>query len=308
MKTLSAVLAMLALVSVANAQPVNCNAQWSRLNDLLTKTRSIEAPIPGLIRQTANGGCRTNGVRIPAGDHVRITAQSLSWSGRDLERFARDGLPPTALSIGLKGITISPDIGDPVYSYLQGIQARGSTLDLAVNLDWDAQKNALQVVAIRLSMPEEDYVELQAEIEGVDLTSASTMQVSLGSFALTEATLKIRSQQMFQDYLLLPLGLAVLEGAENPEEKVNELRALADMSIDQAPDQIVPPASKSALKALVQDLPEPRGTLTIAQNASPGIGPARFLPFVIGGATFESLDDIWQVLGGVTLNITYDTF
>ena len=173
-------------------------------------------------------------------------------------------------------------------------------------MDWDEDEKVLQVAAIRLSLPEDDYVEFQARIEGVDLTSASSLQFSVGSFAMTGATLKVRSKRMFQDYLLLPLGSAVLQGAENPAEEVNEWKKLANSSIDQAPDQIVPLASKSALKALVREMPEPSGILTIDQKASPGIGPARFLPFAIGGAKFEGLDDLWQVLDGVILAITYD--
>ena len=306
MRIFSAICAILTLASVAQAQPVNCNAQWSRLNDLLTKMGGIEVPIPGLIRQTSIGGCRTNGIRFPAGDHVQLRADSLSWSGRDLDRFATEGLPPTALSVYLDGVTITPDIGDPVYSYLQAIQARGKWFDLSINLDWDEDDNVLQVAAIRLSLPEDDYVEFQARIEGVDLTSASSLQVSVGSFAITGATFKVRSKRMFQDYLLVPLGFVALQGADDPAEKINELKELASASIDQAPDQLVSTSSKSALKALVQDLPEPSGILTIDQDASPGIGPARFLPFAIGGAKFEGLDDLWQILEGVTLGVTYD--
>lgn len=306
MKILGIVVALMVLATSAQAQPVNCAAQWSRLNDLLAKARSIEVPIPGLIRQTASGSCRTNGIRFPVGDKVQVKADRLSWAGRDLDRFVSEGLPPTALAVDLEGITISPDIGDPVFSYLQGIQARGSTFGLSINLDWDEAENVLRVVAVRFLMPEDDYVEFQARIEGVDLTSASSMQFSVGSFALTQSSIKVRSKRMFQDYLLLPLGLAILEGAEDPAEKVDELRVFANASIDQAPDQIVPTESKSALKALVQDLPEPSGVLSIDQTASPGIGPARFIPFAIGGAKFESIDDIWQVLNGVSLAITYD--
>ncbi len=306
MRLLGALIAVFMLASAAHAQPANCNAQWSRLNDLLSKVRGFDAPVPGLIRQTADGGCRTNGVKFPAGDHVQVKAASLSWSGRDLDRFASEGFPPTALTLSLNGITIVPDIGDPVYSYLQNIQARGSTFDLAIRLNWVEAEKVLQVSAIRLLMPEDDFIEFSGQIEGIDLTSTSSMQVSVGSFALTQSVLTVRSKQMFQNYVLLPLGLAVLDGAENPAARVTELKALAKDAISEAPDQILSLRSKSALDALVDDMPEPSGILKIEQSANPGIGPARFIPLALRGGTIESLDDLWQLLNGVTLAITYD--
>lgn len=305
---LSVLTAMLTTQAQAQAQAANCNAQWSQLNDLLIKAQALKAPIPGLIRDTADGGCRINGVRFPADGLLIVKADSLRWSGRDLDRFATDGLPPTALQLELTGVTVSPELDDPVFNYLRDIQARGQSFDLSVNLDWDQVQKQLNVRRVRLHMPEDDFVEFSAQFNGVDLTSENSMQTSVGSFQLMQSTLTVRSMRLFQDYVLFPIGSVVLGGAENPAAKVNDLKAQAQAAINQAPGDVLPLKSKSALTQLIDDLPDPSGTLIIEQSANPGIGPARFIPLALRGGSIDTADDLWQLMDGVTFAITYDKF
>ena len=193
MKWLVAVF-LLVLAAPVHAQGVNCSAQWSRLSTLLMKAGVFDAPLPGLMRQTADGGCRTNGLAFPGGKHLTIKADSLSWSGDDLARFATDGLPPTSLRLALTGITLVPDIGDPVFNYLHGIQARGNEIDVSVSIDWDEDDKILNIKALRVDLPFGDFAEVRGTVEGVDLSTSQTIQMSAGSFAMTEATVVVRSQ------------------------------------------------------------------------------------------------------------------
>ncbi|MDA8585176.1 hypothetical protein N9L47_02795 [Rhodobacteraceae bacterium] len=296
----------------AQAQDANCNAQWARLSDLLIKAGAIDAALPGLIRETANGGCRINGVALPSWDNLDVKAQSLSWRGRDLDRFAREGLPPTALSLSIKGITLVPNIGDPVFSYIQSIQARGKSIDVALSYRWDEAAKVLELQSLRFDFPQDDYLELQARVDRVDLTNLGTMQVSVGGFAVTDTSLVIRSERMFQDYVLTALGSVVLRGSSDSAGRVAALKVIGSEAVMRAPNDVLNSASKTALNGLIDQMPDPKGQLVIETSSRTGIGPARFLPlvlpYVFGSVWFDGLDDVWQLLDGVDTTITYDKF
>lgn len=299
-------LLLLVLAGPVTAQGVNCAAQWSKFSDLLITSGRLDTALPGLMRQTADGGCRTNRLVFPAGKHLTIKADSLRWSGDDLARFATDGLPPTSLRLALTGITLVPEIGDRVFSYLQGIQARGNEIDVSVSIDWDEAEKELNIKALRIDLPLGDFVEVQGTVEGIDLSTSQTIQMSAGSFAMTEATVVVRSQQMFQDFLLLPLGMPLLEGADNPAARVQDLKMMGLEFIADVPDAVLSIGSKAALKALISDMPEPSGILRLSQTSTPGIGPARAIAFAMRGGDFEALDDFLMLMQGIKIDITYD--
>lgn len=302
-RVFAAVLGLM-LATGAQAQDANCRAQWSQLSALLQQTGRIDAPLPGLIRETADGGCRTNGLVFPASEHVTIKVDSVRWRGTDLARFTSQGLPPTSLVLWLEGVAVVPVIGDPVFNYLQGIQAQSSAIDAHVSIDWDDEARVLQLESLRIDLPQDDYIEASALIEGVDLSTKRSIQMSAGSFAISSQKLVVRSTHMFQSYLLIPLGMALLDGAENPAKRTDDLKRMARDAIDLAPSDVLSPATKSALRATVADMPAPSGVLTVQQQADPGLGPARFLRLATEG--LSSIDDFWDVLDGVEITVTYD--
>lgn len=304
MSRIFAVVLGLILTTGAQAQDANCRAQWSQVSSLLQQTGRIDTPLPGLIRETADGGCRTNGLVFPASEHVTIKVDSVRWRGTDLARFTAQGLPPTSLDLWLEGVAVVPVIGDPVFNYLQGIQAQNSTIDARVSIEWDNEARALQLERFRIDLPQDDFIEVSALIEGVDLSTKRSIQMSAGSFAITSQTLVVRSTHMFQSYLLIPLGTALLDGAENPAKRTEDLKQMARGAIDLAPSDVLSPATKSALKAMVADMPDPSGVLTVQQKANPGLGPARFLRLAAQGLT--SIDDFWKLLDGVEISVSYD--
>ena len=111
---------------------------------------------------------------------------------------------------------------------------------------------------------------------------------------------------MFQNFLLLPLGMALLDDAENPAARVQELKAMGLEFITDIPDAALAAGSKTALKTLISDMPEPSGILRISQSASPGIGPARAIAFAMSRGDFEALDDFLMLMQGIKIDITYD--
>ncbi len=299
-------LLLMALSAPAQAQTANCSAEWAALSNVLMKMGRISNPLPGLIRQTADGGCRTSGLTIPVDSNITLRAESLTWKGENLTWLATGSSPPTSFLASLKGISVIPDIGDPVFSYLQGIQMRGSKIDLGLSLEWNAKEQVLSLDGARLEFPDHDFVELSAKVEGVDITSLPSLQTSVGRFGVTKATTTIRTTQFFQSYLLLPLGMALLDGAEDPEAETRRLKDVAISFLRQIPDDVLSAGSKTALMNLVSDMPEPSGTLRIEQTASPGIGPGRALAIAMNPEAFEDFAELMSLLDGIDIEITYD--
>ena len=123
--------------------------------------------------------------------------------------------------------------------------------------------------------------------------------------AITQAVTDIRSTRFFQDYLLQPLGFAVLYQSDDPEARVEQLKEIARGYLADVPADILPPSSQEALLTLLDQMPDPSGRLRIEKTADPGIGPARFATFAMRTGGITDQDQIWQALDGLVLGITY---
>lgn len=304
MKLFAAVLAICLLAQPLVAQSTNCRAQWAKINDLLINFGVIDAALPGLVRERADGGCRIDGIDIPADRYLTFATDRIEWSGTDLDRFVTDALPPRSLNLAISGITIRPDIGDKALNYLNQLQNQGKEIDLSLAVTWDEAARTLSLNRLNLSFPGDDYVHVSALVEGVDLNSLSTIQMSAGSFGLTRMTAEIRSVRLFQDYILQPFGFALLYNSDDPETRIEELKTQASDILDGMPSDLLPPASKRALLSLVADMPTPAGTLRLDAAADPGLGMARFLPLAMRRSGIAPTD-LWNVLDGVRLDATY---
>lgn len=305
MKFFAAVFAIYLLAQPLAAQSTNCRAQWAKINDLLVNFGAIDTALPGLVRERANGGCRIDGIDIPADRYLTFATDRIEWSGTDMDRFVTDALPPRSLDLAISGITIRPDFGDKTLSYLNQLQNQGKEIDLSLAVSWDEAAHTLSLDGLSLSFPGDDYVRMSALVEGVDLTSHSAIQMSAGSFGLTRMTAEIRSLRLFQDYILQPFGLALLYNSDDPEARVDELKTFARNTLEGVPSELLPPASRRALQSLVADMPTLAGTLRLDGVAKPGIGMARFLPLAVQRGRVDSLTDLWKVLDGVRLDATY---
>ena len=308
MRRFLALAAVLMLAQPAHAQPANCKAQWLRLSETVAGVFGVEAPTPGIVRELANGGCRTNGLTFKTDENVSLKADSLQWRGRDMERFVTEGLPPTAFDLEVKGVRIVPTIGDPTYQYLLDLQSRGQNIEVGLALDWNEAEKVLSVENLLISLPNDDFIRYEARIEGVDLSTMQSLQMSAGSFGMTHSVLVVRSERFFQNYLMLPLGHALLAGEPDPEARVAELKAESRGIIAIVPGWLLSSASKTALGDLLDDLPDPSGTLRIEQRADPGVGAARGMALAMRAGSMETVADLWSLLNGIEVDVSYERF
>lgn len=306
MRHVFAFVTVLVLVGPGWAQG-QCSAVWAKANALLVGVTTHDASRPALVRQTADGGCRTSGLRFEPDSAFSITVDSLRWRGGGMDRFVEDGLPPMSLDMTLEGVRFLPRMPTPSLRYLTEIQSRGSKIDASLSAVWDQSTNELRLNSVRINLPSDDYILIEATVEGVDLTSRQTIETSMGRFAVTSQRLVVRSERAFQTYALVPLGSVLLKNSENPQAKVDVLKKEARDWIAQIPSTPLKPGTKQALLSLIDDMPEPSGILVIDQVANPGIGPARFLPLALSGMPDQGVPALIEaLLDGVEISITYD--
>lgn len=109
---------------------------------------------------------------------------------------------------------------------------------------------------------------------------------------------------LFEDYLLMALGSALLPPEGDREAAVRGVRADLSERIDDLPSKSVSKNSKAALRAMVAELPNPSGTLALSLRADPGIGPARVAGYAVTGVP-ELPADLWPLFQGVTLDVVW---
>ncbi len=286
------------------AQPVFCGAVWDRLNALISnnggdRIETNSAPI----RQGAD--CVVHDADIPTGGLGVLKLERLSWRGVGMARFTKDGLPPEQLLLRAKGVRFVPSAPEHVLRYLITTPSAPSGLDVTVSFRWDAGEKQLDVSVFDARSPAENAVFLQTQIEAVDLSSSGAMQMSAGSAVVQELHLEISPEGWRDSNLMAAIGADALRRASNPIREAESIKQKALGHIRDMPLALVPPAAQGALRALVADLPHPKGYLTLKMAASPGLGAARFVPLALQRGRVDP-QQIWTLMDGVRFDITYD--
>lgn len=209
-------------------------------------------------------------------DRLRFRGAALGW-------IADGSSMPEGLEIAVEGLRLAVQTGNAQVDWLLAAQARPNGIDAEAALAWDPVAKVLRLERLSLDFPGENRVDASAVVTGVDLSSTGAMQMSLASFALTEAELRVQTHGLFEGYALMALGSALLPPEGDMDAAAEGLRAEALAAIGDLPGTSFSDASKAALRALVGELPNPAGDLAVAVKAEPGIGPVRFGGYAVTG-------------------------
>lgn len=300
----AALAALLALGGPAVAQslggPALCRAVW----DDLTAGAAEVAILTGTVAGAEGGACVIEDVRLDLpGEYVPDwQAARLRLSGAALPWLVGEPVTPDRLEIGIEGLHLVIQTGMAQMDYLYAAQARAQTIKAEVALAWDKAARTLSVETLDIDFPGDNRVELTAVVDGVDLSDAAAMQMSATGFALREADLTVRTHGLFEWYALMTLGPSVLPEEGDMEAAVAELKSEAAEMVRALPTGTFAEASKTALVALIDELPNPAGTLTVAFRAANGFGPVRFMGYAVEGVP-DTLAEAAPLLEGVTVGI-----
>jgi hypothetical protein len=119
---------------------------------------------------------------------------------------------------------------------------------------------------------------------------------------VTEADLRGQTHGLFEWFLLNSLASVFLPYEGDVEAAATQLWAEMAATVDDLPESSFPAASKSALKTLIGELPNPSGVLTLQLRSEAGIGPARLAGYAMTGVP-DSLEDAEPLMDGVTVDI-----
>jgi hypothetical protein len=228
-------------------------------------------------------------------DRLRFRGAALGW-------LVEGNGAPESLEIGVEGLRLVIQTGNAQLDWLYAAQARANTIRAEAALAWDPGAKVLRLEGLSIDFPGENLVEISAVAEGVDLSTPGAMQMSLTGFALTEVDLRVVTHGLFEGWVLMPLGSFILPPEGDMDAAALAIQRDLVATVASLPKDSFSPASKDALLALIGDLPNPAGELTVALRAEAGLGPARFAPWAMTGVP-ETLAEAAGVLEGVTVDV-----
>lgn len=301
---------VLALVAVlvagsASAQDRMSSAQCTESFNAVASLVALSIDAPD-IAVTDDTWCSVSSAQIEVDTDFVLQIGTLRWRASDMDRFLNEGLPPRAVEIEGTGVQVLPQTGDPVLDYLLALQQSRSSIAFGLDVKWDGVQNAITVEDTFFAFDPTNRIEINALIDGANLTDTGTMQASLGTAGRRDLTMKADFDGWFETYVALTIGQTFLRAGDvTPQVQVEALKRQAIAFVEQLPDTFMPAPSRAAVSEFVIALPTPRGTAQAQIAADPILGAARMVPLGLAGRDATPLEIIETALDGVTMLFTW---
>ena len=252
----------------------------------------------------SDGWCAASGVSINTDSTVEVRAQELRWRIGGFDRL-QAGLPPTAISLTASGVRYVPRVDDAVMNYLFDVQFDQNDMMIDVDAFWDQSKNTVSLARARVVFDDDNSVSASGLVRDIDLSDLTTLQLSVGQLAVTDVSLTVQSNGLFENFLAMPLGMAVLDGSEDPQADVDKMKSSGQQILADIPNDILDENSATALGAVIADMPHPSGTLSLHLQSEQGLGAMRLMPMAMMWSG-DDLAAIWDVMEDLTISATYN--
>ena len=277
-----------------------CAAAWAKVSDGLA---SLAGMTSAEVAQEGDWCVAERPVLDMAGQYVPDWHMDrLRFRGTALGWIAEGSTLPGGLEVAVEGLRLVVQTGDARMDWLFAAQARPNGIGAEASLAWDPAAKVLRLEGFSVDFPGENLVEASAVLTGVDLSSTGAMQMSATSFALTEFDARISTHGLFEWYVLMALGPVVLPSEGDMDAAAAGIRADLLAMVGDLPETSVSVDSKAALGAVIGELPNPSGELTVALRAEPGIGPARAAGYALNGVP-QSVAEAAPLFQGVTVDV-----
>jgi len=306
MRTLIAALALLASQATAQDAAQDAAQTMQDCDEMLAAAVTLsQVPVStGPVKVTPEGWCRVTGIVI-ADDGPSapvIEADVLEWRGTGLaDLVAGTGLPGT-VEARVKGLRQSIATSG-VMGYVLRAQRARLGIDGTLALRWEAGENVLYLDGLTLDFPGDNSLRAQAVFAGLDLGDLERAQVSVMTGGVTDVSLLVEANGLFETLLLAPLANVLLSD-DDPAAEAEALKAMARAEIAALPETVFDAESRAALAVLVDDMPTPWGRFELSLRAAEPVGAPRFMRFVVMGGPM-SREDFWEAFAGVILTVRY---
>ncbi len=284
-------------VLAQDADPA-CLASFNALAGVLGITRSVTV--------TQDGWCTVDGVTV-GGDAPYssvISVDRARWQTDGTLAMADGVRLPTGLRAEIFGLRIGVTTGDPVIDYIFAVQQKPNAINATLDLAWDPVGQVLTLRNLDLDFPGDNRVQMTGEVTRIDATTLSAMLATAPMAGLTRLDVTARTNGLFETYVAFPAGTLFLTGSTDPAADMARLRDNMTTYVAGLPAAILPTPSRDALVALVADLPNPAGTVSLTLTSEQGFGGRSLAPVLAGGLN-AALADPSLVLGGVNLTFDY---
>jgi hypothetical protein len=229
----------------------------------------------------------------------RVLLSGMAFAGP----YATSGVLDS-LDIDVQGLTILPGFPDPVPPHLVDLQPYLRGIDATIGLNRNDASNSLQLSRLLVTLPLDAKIDVTAQVINADLSDLVAAPIRLAGALVTDADIKITSRGLFGALLTAALGPEPARDASARADAIRDLRAEATSQISQLPGPLFSLGSKSALRTLVADLPDPQGTLRVKLRSDQGIGAASFAGFLLGNPP-RSVADLAPVFEGVDVDVAW---
>jgi hypothetical protein len=163
---------------------------------------------------------------------------------------------------------------------------------------YDPVTRRLTIAQVAAALPGNTSLFLSGELTGVDIGSRAGLQASLGSGRVTQAAVHLWMEAGFERAVIRPL----ITDPDGFSDGLADLRKLLAM----LPPTVLSDASQQATRAFLDDLPAPKGHLSVLLQSDAGFGAASLMPIILRG--IPQTPQAWKAaLADLTLTVEYDT-
>ena len=265
----------------------------------------FEASSPAL----SADGCVFRDVRfLPYGVErgVSLKARSVTIGGRGFD-MAEDGwISFDALSVSVDELRFVPVTGDPAMNWLFDVQNARNGIDVDLMAERQGEGPGWEIQKLTAVFPGDgNRIDFNARIDRLDLSSKSAVAVSGPTSRLMSADLTIETHGLFEAYALMALGAPLMGRDEDPAAAFEGMKATATDIVGKLDEASVPSQSKEALRAVISELPNPSGKLTLTFASENGFSSANFVPVILAGFG-DPVAAANSILTGTTVQVGWE--
>lgn len=283
-----------------------CTRLWAAItgfgDDMRVSTGAVAIEDGWCVGREVRLGSTTGNSVYAWADVVRLRGPG--YAHLILGEVPQGGANPLQADLQVEGYVQELVSRDVISQYLLRAQSRPKALDVAVSVQADSATRILDLTRLDVDFPGDNAISVTGKARNVDLSTPAAQQMSLSGFAVTDLGVSIRSNGLFEDYALWPLGYLVLGGPTDPEVQVAALKLQGQAIVASLPDETFAPAAKAALAALISEMPNPAGTLDLSLRSEAGVGPARFAGYAITGVP-GTVAGFGPLFDGVVINMEW---